>query len=135
MDYYVVSAKCGHVGKNNYYRGKFYVYAENGSEAASVVRNRPRVKHDHKNAILDIKRITFEEYIKGYIEESHKPYYMCTNKQQQLDNWDNIKEDVYPEVAEDSIRTKKHSLKWVYNTDPLYEELRHFHGSVSEQFY
>lgn len=55
MNYYKVRAKCGHVGRNNYIIKPFFVKANDGKEAAKIVRNTPRVKHDHKYAIIDVK--------------------------------------------------------------------------------
>ena len=30
MKYFMVTVKCGHVGKNNYYKGTLFLKAENG---------------------------------------------------------------------------------------------------------
>ena len=57
MKYFMVTAKCGHVGKNNFYKGTLFLKAENGKEAARIARDCPRVKHDQKDAILDVKEI------------------------------------------------------------------------------
>ena len=55
--YYMVIAKCGHVGRKNYIPVKFAVVAESGKEAAKKVRQFPRVKHDHKDAISIVKDV------------------------------------------------------------------------------
>ena len=60
--YFMVIAKCGHVGRNNYIPVKFAVKAESKKAAAKMVRNFPRVKHDHKDAILDVKQIDYVEF-------------------------------------------------------------------------
>ena len=65
MRYYCVKAKCGHVGRNNYIEKNFYVKAENGKEAAFIVRNKPRVKHHQKDAIIDVIEISLEKYVLG----------------------------------------------------------------------
>ena len=65
MRYYCVKAKCGHVGRNNYIEKNFYVKAENGKEAALIVRNKPRVKHHQKDAIINVIEISLEEYVLG----------------------------------------------------------------------
>lgn len=65
MKYYCVKAKCGHVGRNNYIEKNFYVKAENSKEAAFVVRNKPRVKHHQKDAIIDVIEISLEKYVLG----------------------------------------------------------------------
>ena len=57
MKYFMVTVKCGHVGKNNYYKGTIFLKAENGKEAARRARECPRVKHDQKDAILNVEEI------------------------------------------------------------------------------
>ena len=54
--FYKVTAKCGHVGRNNYIEKDFFVKADSGRDAALIVRCKPRVKHDRKDAILSVKR-------------------------------------------------------------------------------
>lgn len=62
-NYYKVLAKCGHVGKGYYFEGKFYIAAETASKAAFKARKFPRVKHDHKDAIISVTPITYKEYV------------------------------------------------------------------------
>lgn len=40
----------------------FPVRAESKTEAAKIARNFPRVKHHHKDAIIDCREVSFEEY-------------------------------------------------------------------------
>lgn len=96
-DFFEVVAKCGHVGKRYYYRGEFYVTAENGKEAAAIVRQMPRVKHDHKYAILSVTKITAMEFRQGCIKYACEAYFNCTNQQEQALLWDEISPNVYPE--------------------------------------
>ena len=104
--YFEVIAKCGHVGRNYYYEGHFFVKANNGRDAAQDVRYRPRVKHDRKDAILAVIPITKEQYHTGYKREKNNPYFKCENVQQQRDVWEAIKPWVYPESGKEN-RTKK----------------------------
>ena len=62
MKYYIVTAKCGHVGKNKYILIDFPVVAEDGETAAQIVRLIPRVKHDHKDAIKEVKQVDYDLY-------------------------------------------------------------------------
>ena len=82
-NYYEVIAKCGHVGRKNYIPVKFAVVAESGKEAAKKVRQFPRVKHDHKDAILDVKCITLEEYLEIKEINCNDPYLKCHSRQEQ----------------------------------------------------
>ena len=61
--YYKVTAKCGHVGRKYYIQITFPICAEDGKDAAKRVRNYPRVKHDHKDAILNVTQINYDEYL------------------------------------------------------------------------
>lgn len=63
MGYFKVQVKCGHVGKDYYFPGELYITAENGREAAKVARVMPRVKHDHKDAILSVSEIDVDSYV------------------------------------------------------------------------
>ncbi|MGN1295062.1 MAG: hypothetical protein ACI4U5_01505 [Bacilli bacterium] len=81
--YFMVIAKCGHVGRKNYIPVKFAVVAESGKEAAKKVRQFPRVKHDHKDAILDVKCITLEEFLEIKEINDNDPYLKCHSRQEQ----------------------------------------------------
>lgn len=81
--YYMVIAKCGHVGRKNYIPVKFAVVAESGKEAAKKVRQFSRVKHDHKDAILDVRCITLEEFLEIKEINDNDPYLKCHSRQEQ----------------------------------------------------
>lgn len=81
--YFEVKAKCGHVGRNNYVIKSFGVMAYDGKEAAAKARKLPRVKHDHKDAILSVEKITLERYSQILREHGNDPYFTCSNIQQQ----------------------------------------------------
>lgn len=81
--FYRVTCKCGHVGKKYFIRIDFPVNAESKKEASEIARHIPRVKHDHKDAILDCREIDYEEYIILQIMNSKDPYLQCSNKQEQ----------------------------------------------------
>lgn len=105
--YFKVQAKCGHVGRNHYILKWFYVKALTGEEAAKVVRDKPRVKHDRKDAIRNVKEITFEEYQTGLKINSKDMYFKSTSKQEQ-EFYNAVKqEEIYPEVCEEHPNYKK----------------------------
>jgi hypothetical protein len=82
-NFYRVVAKCGHVGRCNYILIAFAVMAENGKEAARMTRLFPRVKHDHKDAILECVKISYEEYLELQEVNNNDPYLKCKSKHQQ----------------------------------------------------
>lgn len=81
--YFRVIVKCGHVGKKNYIPIKFAVVAESGRDAAKKVRQFPRVKHDHKDAILDVRCITLEEFLEIKEINDNDPYLKCHSRHEQ----------------------------------------------------
>lgn len=83
MNYYLVKAKCGHVRKSNYIIKGFYVKAESNKEAASIVRQKPRVKHNHKDAIRSVTQIDYQEYLLGICANRKDPYFLVHNSTDQ----------------------------------------------------
>lgn len=105
--YFKVQAKCGHVGRNHYILKWFYVKALTGEEAAKVVRDKPRVKHNHKYAIRNVVEITFEDYLIGLKANLEDMYFKCSNKQEQ-EFYKCVKlEEIYPEEKEKPNYKKK----------------------------
>lgn len=82
-NYYEVIAKCGHVGRKFYIPIKFAVCTINGKEAARQVRLFPRVKHNHKDAILSVKKINYSIYLEINKSNNEDPYLKCHSKQEQ----------------------------------------------------
>ncbi len=104
MRYYKVIAKCGHVGRSRYYAGAFYEAAVDGKEAARIVRDRPRVKHHLKDAILELSEISRADYVLGRIETRANPYFHAANAYEQYLHWDAISEYVFPERNDATLR-------------------------------
>ena len=83
MGMYEVCAKCGHVGRNYYVDKIFAVEASSGKEAAAKVRNFPRVKHDHKDAIRYVEPIDAIRYAEIVSGNHLDPFFLCHNVQEQ----------------------------------------------------
>lgn len=81
--FFRVTCKCGHVGRQFFIRIDFPVNADSGKEAAEIARSIPRVKHDHKDAILNCVEIDFEEYQIIQKINNNDPYLKCKNPQEQ----------------------------------------------------
>ncbi len=97
--YYLVEAKCGHVGRHRYYKGCFFITSLSAQAAAQYVKSLARVKRDHKDCILDVIEISLEEYLAGKEKIALEPYWQCRSKYQQKQQWEHIKGNVYPETA------------------------------------
>ena len=131
MKYYEIKVKCGHVGKNNYYVGTLYLYGENGREAAAYARRHPRVKHDQKDAILCVKEISHEAYLKGKSDTRKSVYWTSTCIQQQRMFCPELENHILHEYIRTNQYTKKHSLRKNYNAfDPMYSEFSRYRGSI-----
>ena len=105
MNFYLVTAKCGHVGKSKYMPIVFPVQAESGKEAARIVRNFGRVKHDHKDAILNVEKTSEEVYL-NQIEINHNdPYLQFSSKHEQR---------MYKDLIESRVLDDPHNNKIIY---------------------
>jgi hypothetical protein len=98
MGFFEVMAKCGHVGVGRYYRATFYVQAENGKAAAALVRTLPRVKHDHKDAIIAVTKVDYAVFQEGNTEHHADSYFNCRNKQEQSLFLAKIEENIHYET-------------------------------------
>ena len=119
--YYMVIAKCGHVGRKNYIPIKFAVVAESGKEAAKKVRQFPRVKHNHKDAILDVRCITLEEFLEIKEINNNDPYLKCHSRQEQnliinlaermVTDFHNVKQAFDKQARKDRVAYKLRKFK------------------------
>lgn len=110
-NYYLVKAMCGHVGARAYIPIIFPVAAKSGAEAAKIARWIPRVKHHYKNAILDVKKVTFEEYEEQMRVNSNDAYlnwngHNCNNTEYYSDI-ENRKKEIVDDFEDDKKKTKK----------------------------
>ena len=111
MKYFKVLAKCGHVGRNKYILKWFYVKAESGEDAARDVRNTPRVKHHHKDAIRDVMEITLDEYFTGKKLMLNDKYFQVHNRSDsRLFNCEKV-DEIYPEEKEVKYKKKRNGQR------------------------
>ncbi|MGL4951220.1 MAG: hypothetical protein ACRC4M_05335 [Mycoplasma sp.] len=103
--FYKVQAKGGHVGKDKYYLMDIYLEADSACEAAAMAKIMPRVKKNRKDSILNVYKITEEEYDKGILTNDTLPYYWCESIQEQREYIDEIKPFIFEE--NEPIKTKK----------------------------
>ena len=91
-----VKCKCGHVGKKNFIVIAFPVIASDGKEAARKARYFPRVKHDHKDAIISVRKISDLEFDELLQRNNEDEYLHCSNRQEQnqIDLSDRIQKEI-----------------------------------------
>ena len=80
---YEVEAKFGHVGKSRYIIKTVPVIASSGIEAAAAVRNMPRVKHHHPDAIRQVRLVDAPRYWELVQIHEEDPYFHCRSIQEQ----------------------------------------------------
>lgn len=111
MYYYIVTAKTGHCGRGKFLLESFPITATSAKQAAFKIRwDAPRVKHDHKDAIREVVKVTYEDYITAVIEYNSNPYNQCQSIQDQR--------RLCPDLYEDLINEDKPFKKdWRYQKD------------------
>lgn len=82
LKFYRVTCKCRHVGKKHFIRIEFPVNADSMKYASSIARQLSRVKHDHKNAILECRGIDYKEYVILQMINQQDSYLQSLNKQE-----------------------------------------------------
>lgn len=119
--YYAVTTKCGHVGRNKYIKITFAVIAESKKEAAKKAKYIPRVKHDHKDAILNIKEITYNEFLELLNENDNNEYLHCKNIQEQRNIFSSIESKIYDDDHNNIIiySTTSRDERLLYNKRKL----------------
>ena len=82
---YAVTAKCGHTGFGTgfFMPITFAVNAETAREAAKLARDFPRVKHDHKDAIIGVHTVQMAEYVNILRTNDFDPYLKARSIQEQ----------------------------------------------------
>ena len=71
------------MGRSHFVRVTFPIAAENGKEASKIARYIPRVKHNHKDYILDFSTVDLDTFKNAQLEISNDEYLHCKNKQEQ----------------------------------------------------
>ena len=104
MNYYLVTAKCGHVGKTSYMPITFPVIAESGKEAARIVRGYPRVKRDHWDAILDCQKVDEATHNAQKALNAKDPYLHATSKQEQDEMVTNLLERIESDNHQNELK-------------------------------
>jgi hypothetical protein len=95
---YVVSVKGGHVGRHRYMPIDMPIKATSKKEAAAIARARPRVKHDHPDAILSVSHVSEEVFMETVRKNREDPYLHVRSKREQRDFDDEIDRRALPET-------------------------------------
>jgi len=82
--FFLVCCKCGHVGRTNFIRMTFPVRAWEAREAAALGRQRPGVKHDHPDAVLEVREVGKVEFLAAEKELRNDIYWKSARNNQGL---------------------------------------------------
>ena len=112
--FFIVKTKCGHVGRNFYIPISFPIKARSKTEAASIARQIPRVKHDHKDAIISVEEVDQITYENQQESNDNDPYLTVHTKCEQdkimpLISYRLIEDPHYNKVE---IRNKRSSAQY-----------------------
>jgi len=80
---FIVSVKGGHVSKEYYYPMHVPIKATSKKEASDVARVLPRVKKDHKDVVLGIRKVSKREFQKQIDINKEDPYYQVRSRREQ----------------------------------------------------
>lgn len=105
--YYIVQAKCGHVGRGKYTVKSFTVTAYDSNEAKEIVRWIPRVLHHHKNAIENVLEVSIEEYKIQCKTNREDLYFKCRSIQEQRESELELELFDKYEVVDKELRKEK----------------------------
>ena len=108
--YYIVKAKCGHVGRDKYIPIDFPIKAKSKTEAAAIVRKKARVKKDHKDAVLSVMEVDKTTFDNQQFCNEHDPYLTVRSKHDQ--------NKIMP-LIRFRLQEDNHSKKVVLNTKRL----------------
>ena len=106
--FFEVQAKCGHVGRYKYVVIKFYIETDTAKDAATIIRRVPRVKHNHKDAIIGVKKIGYQEYVDGIKQNEEDDYFHIHNSSDQKRI---AMDDIIDEVCYEQERTREIGFK------------------------
>lgn len=111
--YYLVEAKCGHVGRNYYIIKTFAIQASSGKKAAKRTRQLPRVKHHVKSAIVSTKQVTKSTYLRQLQLNASDPYFCAENRQEQKRMCATLSDRIKPMHQErERVKTKRRTVRY-----------------------
>ena len=123
MRYYLVTAKCGHVGKGKYHEVEFPIAAESKSEAAQLCLKKAKVKKQLKNDISCVKEITYEDYLIKK-EELKNDVYVRAHTKREISDYIQSAETliICRQHRKTSFETRKERVEFVMRKQRIMEE-------------
>lgn len=111
--YFIVKARCGHVGRDKYIPIHFPIWANTAKDAAAIARNIPRVKHDHKDAVMSVKQVNWIAFEVQKVLNEFDPYLKVGSKYEQNAIMDLIADRIeYEDREQVFVPHKRDSVKY-----------------------
>lgn len=136
LKFYIVRAKCGHVGRPFYIPIDYPIRAKDAKEAAQITRKMGRVKHGHKDAILSVTKVSKNEYMTQRNININDPYLNVRSKHDQVKINHQLKERMVQDphyVARRNkkyVISKKNDLSSGYKMQKAYKNVTDSHRSI-----
>jgi len=108
-----VTCKCGHVGKASYIPVSFPIKAKTKKEASEMAIRIPRVKHEHSDVILGIKKIGNKRFRELSAINRNDIYLNVKGKKDIKDR--NLENEYKEEVEKRKLPEKNYSKKYNKN--------------------
>ena len=126
MKYFLVTAKCGHVGRGKYLEIEFPIFAESKSAAAQMCLKRPKVKKHLKNAISSVCEIDEDSYNSKLINFRNNTYVRAYTKKEIGEWFDYVQELNLGPPKKRSFSDRKERINYLkkknkYREEYLYE--------------
>lgn len=130
QNYYSVTLEFGHVGRNSYVLKTVPIIAENGKEAAYRARWMGRAKHDKKDLIKEVTKISKELYDILLAEKQNDAYFRVHSKQEQTIMCNGLMDQVvhYKNEVDDEERkiNRKNKLAFQAKRNKSYKKYCNF---------
>lgn len=127
IKYYLVTAKCGHVGRKKYIPITFGVKAASKKLAALRTKEIPRVKRDKKDAILEVTEVGYNEFMQVISINNKDRYLSAKNIQQQRQFFDEIVNRIVSEGKIEEVKRSKKERKEFVKYIQKKQRIQHNH--------
>ena len=122
MKYFLVTAKCGHVGRGKYIEIEFPIFAESKSAAAQMCLKRPKVKKHLKNAITSVCEIDEDSFKRKLIDFRNNTYIRAHTKKEITEWFDYAQELNLGHRTKRSFSNRKERIDYLKKKNTLKEE-------------
>lgn len=122
MKYYLVKAKCGHVGKGKYLEVDFPIRAETMSDAAQMCLQRPKVKRHLKNAISSVCEIPYDDYLEMMNTFLDNSYVRSHTKKEVLPWLDQVQSLDFGKKRKRSFTDRAERINYIMKKNKLKED-------------